>query len=266
MATGTMRQDERELQIGETTIPYSVRRSERAEKKRIEVTPDGVLVIVPADAPAEGEGSAADYVQQRRRWLFNAVMDLREREAKLRESELRMGPQRWETGAKLMYRGRRLMLNIEEDPEADDVDIECRSRFHVTIPEGLGEKARRGKLRRAFGAWLKGRALRDAGTFCRRYAQRLDLEDELEDVRLEEQREMWATCGKDGVLRINWRLIQAPKVAMEYVCAHEVCHLRHRHHDEAFWRELGGAMPEWREAKERLEKWESARFEHRRSL
>jgi predicted metal-dependent hydrolase len=257
-----MNQGDKQLEIGETTIPYTVRRSKRAEQKRIEVTPeDGVLVVVPEDAPPEGEGSAAAYVRERRRWLYNAVMDLRER-----ESELRMGPQRWETGAKLMYRGRRLMLNIEEDAEVDDVEIECRSRFHVRVPEELGEKTRRAKLRRAFGAWLKGRASRDATKFCRRYAGRLELAEELEDVRLDEQEEMWATCTKDGVVRINWRLIQAPKVGMEYVCAHEVCHLRHRHHDDEFWRELGGAMPDWREAKERLEKWESSRFEHRRSL
>ena len=43
---------------------------------------------------------------------------------------------------------------------------------------------------------------------------------------------------------------------MEYVVAHEVCHLKHRHHDPVFWRTLGGIMPDWRERKVLLEEWE----------
>ena len=35
----------------------------------------------------------------------------------------------------------------------------------------------------------------------------------------------WGNCGRDGVIRINWRLIKAPLAALGYVVAHEVCHL-----------------------------------------
>ncbi len=100
--------------------------------------------------------------------------------------------------------------------------------------------------------------MRDARRFCGRYAERLGVEPE--GVRLGDQQHMWGSCGKDGVVRINWRLIQAPKFAMEYVCAHEVCHLLHRHHDDAFWGALSEVMVDWREAKERLEEWEKSLF------
>lgn len=43
------------------------------------------------------------------------------------------------------------------------------------------------------------------------------------------------TCGKDRVIRINWRLVRARLAAMEYVVAHEVCHLRYRTRSRAFW-------------------------------
>ena len=55
---------------------------------------------------------------------------------------------------------------------------------------------------------------------------------------------MWGSCGRDGVIRINWRLIQAPAAAMEYVVAHEVTHLVERSHGPAFWSALGEVMPE----------------------
>ena len=256
--TGSQNQDRRELHIGATTIPYRVRTSRRAREKRIEVTPTEVVVIAPEDTPTEGRGSVEEFLASRQRWLFNTVTDLRRREAGKASI-----PQTWQSGAKLMYRGRNLMLIIQE-ADVEKVSIRCRSRFHVEVPRGLSESRRRAALRHAFGGWLRGRALRDAREFCEKYAARLG--ESYEAVELSDQQDMWGTCEKDGVLRINWRLIQAPKFAMEYVCAHEVCHLVHRHHDEAFWDVLGEVMVEWREAKERLEEWEVSTFEWGRDL
>jgi predicted metal-dependent hydrolase len=45
---------------------------------------------------------------------------------------------------------------------------------------------------------------------------------------------------------------------LEYVVAHEVVHLLHRHHGDAFWETLGSVMPDWRERKVNLESWESS--------
>jgi predicted metal-dependent hydrolase len=61
----------------------------------------------------------------------------------------------------------------------------------------------------------------------------------------------------DRVLVQDGRLIQAPAAAMEYVVAHEVCHLAERHHGPAFWAKLGEAMPDWNERKAALEGWEN---------
>jgi len=47
---------------------------------------------------------------------------------------------------------------------------------------------------------------------------------------------------------------------MEYVVAHEVAHLVHRHHGPEFWRLLSQAMPDWGDRKVMLERWEG---EHR---
>jgi predicted metal-dependent hydrolase len=136
----------------------------------------------------------------------------------------------------------------------DRVEIECRSRFHVSVPRDLDELARLEAVRDAFDAWLRERALKDARAFARRYQTRLGVE--AAGVRIGNQRRSWGTCGKDGIVRINWRLIQAPAAAMEYVVAHEVCHLAERHHGPAFWDRLGVAMPDWRERKAALEGWE----------
>lgn len=239
-----------EFWIGELKIPYRVRVSARARVKRLEVVPGEVVVIVPEGATPEGPESVEAFLRKKQRWLYEAYTDLQRQRRESGAAE-----QVWERGAKLMYRGRRLMLEIEEG-DVKKVSIRCRSRFYVRVPRGLSGAARRAALRHAFHGWMRGRALKDARYFCRRYAARLGEEYEGAPVEVVDSRDMWGSCGRDGVLRINWRLIQAPRVALEYVCAHEVCHLLHRNHGPEFWEALGELMPGWRAAKGELERWE----------
>ena len=56
------------LQVGATDIPYAVRFSTKANRKRIVVTPDGVEVIAPKGTPLEGTGSVVAFVRRKRRW------------------------------------------------------------------------------------------------------------------------------------------------------------------------------------------------------
>jgi len=62
----------------------------------------------------------------------------------------------------------------------------------------------------------------------------------------------WASCGAGGSLNFHWKLLMAPVRVLDYVIAHELCHLRHRDHTSAFWNEVDKAMPDYRERKDWL--------------
>ena len=96
------------------------------------------------------------------------------------------------------------------------------------------------------------------------YAANLGIE--AKGYRLSQARSRWGSCGKDGVVRVHWRLIQAPKAAMEYVVAHELVHLLCRNHSPEFWGKLAGTMPDWAEARELLERWEGAHRAERQGV
>ena len=100
----------------------------------------------------------------------------------------------------------------------------------------------------------RSRARLDIQHFARVYTRKLGVN--LQDVKFSEQKWVWGTCDKDGTIRINWQLIHAPLAALEYVVAHEVVYLLHRHHGDAFWETLSSVMPDWRECKACLESWE----------
>lgn len=234
------------LTIGETVIPYEVRYSDRAKRKRVVVTPAGVEVVAPAGTPLDGSDGVWAFVDQKRRWVFDASREIDAQHRKLLT-------QRYASGAKLQYRGRWLMLDVQTAP-VDAVEIVCRSKFHVTVPEDLGEVERLSAVADAFEGWLRERAERDLMRFGRRHEKVLGVE--AAGFRLSEAKHRWGSLGRDGVVRVHWRLAQAPAAAMEYVVAHEVAHLLIRNHSPEFWQVLARSLPDWAERKAMLEAWE----------
>lgn len=225
---------------------YVLRFSEKATRNRLSVRPDGsVEAVAPRGASAAGVES---FVVSKRKWLIQKLESVRSR-------QMLAQPQRYESGAKLLYRGRQLMLRVER-AKVSQVEIECRGRFYVRVPQRWSAARREGEIAAAFDAWLRERCDADVHRLARRYAAALVVD--LKHARIGDQKGMWGTCGRDGVVRINWRLIQAPVAALEYVVAHEVCHLRHRSHDAKFWQVLTTAMPDWQDRKALLEQWEGA--------
>lgn len=234
------------LQVGDTTIPYAVRYSTKASKKRIVVTPEGVEVVAPAGTPLEGQDGVYAFVDAKRRWMFDATQEISDQHRKLLI-------QKYASGAKLQYKGRWLMLDVQAG-DVGQVEIICRSKFHVVVPLGLEGVEKLEAIRAAFNGWLRDRALRDLLRFGHRHEERLGVE--VEGYRLSEAKSRWGSLGWDRVARVHWRLVQAPAAAMEYVVAHEVAHLIHRNHSPEFWQTLGRTLPDWAERKAMLQRWE----------
>ena len=238
------------LMIGKTRIEYEVRFSPRARRQRIVVTPGKVEVIAPEGTPLKGLDSVHSFVASRKRWLYDSVKEVEKKQAKLQL-------QQYASGAKIQYRGRWLMQDVQP-ADIDQVRVDYRSKFHISVPRSITEGDRPAAIREALESWLKDKAGSDLQAFTRRHAKRLGVTPA--GARLSDSKHSWGTCGKDDIIRVHWRLVQAPKVAFEYVVAHEVAHLVHRNHSPEFWQTLARTMPGWEEAKALLEGWE---VEHR---
>lgn len=89
-------------------------------------------------------------------------------------------------------------------------------------------------LDRRVSDFLKREATRDLETASRRYAQMLGLS--LRRVSVRDQSSRWGSCSSTGVLSFSWRLILAPPFVLDYLAAHEVCHLVELNHSARFWR------------------------------
>jgi predicted metal-dependent hydrolase len=71
-------------------------------------------------------------------------------------------------------------------------------------------------------------------------------------VQIKEIGYRWASCLKNGDLHFHWKCLMAPLTVIDYIVVHELCHLHHRDHSEAFWNEVDKVLPDYRERKEWL--------------
>lgn len=63
----------------------------------------------------------------------------------------------------------------------------------------------------------------------------------------------WGSCQPStGRICINTRLALYPPECLEYVVIHELCHLRERGHGPKFYALLDAALPQWKQARDRL--------------
>jgi len=82
-------------------------------------------------------------------------------------------------------------------------------------------------------AYLKTLARERLVTASEHYADMLGWE--IGAVTLRDTRSRWGSCTSDGRLMYSWRLVMAPPAVLDYVAAHECCHLIEMNHSDAFW-------------------------------
>lgn len=235
-----------EITIGSRTIPYEVRRSTRAGRKRIEVTPAGVRVVAPAGAPMP---DIERFVRSKRRWLHDKTEEIRAEVERLRADT----PQGFHSGAKILFRGRFLKLRVQSG-DVDQPELRYRTAFHVMVPADLEREDREPVVRDLVERWIEQRLTEDAWEVVRRRGERHGLEPR--GVRIKDQRTLWGSCGRDQVVRLARKLARVPKPVFEYVVVHELCHLEHRDHSAAFWTLVRRVLPDYRERKDWLEQHE----------
>jgi predicted metal-dependent hydrolase len=234
-----------------TTIPYRIRRSERARRARILVDGDGVEVVVPRRFPLR---EVEPFVEEKRAWIERTLKRLRETEAELPAARL-------EDGGFVPYLGESLRLSVRVEPGRQREHVARRGdELRVALAPDPGRPPpdaqlplldaeqqpapAEGALRDALERWYRKRARAEV-------APRLDAAcaragTSYTRLQIRGQRTRWASCSSNGAMSFNWRLLLAPEEVLDYVVEHEVAHLERLDHSPRFWRLLASRCPDWR--------------------
>ena len=69
-----------------------------------------------------------------------------------------------------------------------------------------------------------------------------------------------ASWGRDGTMRLNWRLIQVPDWMVDYVVVRQLVQLQHGGRERTSREAFEGVMPDWRFRRESLRREEPRLF------
>ncbi len=75
---------------------------------------------------------------------------------------------------------------------------------------------------------------------------------EIRNIFLKYNTSNWGSCSHQGNINISTRLLLAPEDVLDYVCVHELSHLKEKNHSPSFWKLVETAMPDYKEKKKWL--------------
>lgn len=209
----------RALQLNGRMVDFTLKRASR-RSVGLKIGPGGLTVSVPQRFPlAELDA----ILHQKANWIAS----------KLDAMAACPEPAALVEGAHIDWLGEPHALQIgfsRARVEADSLQLVAHSA--ADIPAAL-EKL----MRREARVFLAERLALWAGRLNLRY----------HDFKLSSAGTRWGSCTSGAVIRLNWRLMQAPLPVIDYVVIHELCHLVELNHSERFWTLVASACPDWRQ-------------------
>jgi hypothetical protein len=152
------------------------------------------------------------------------------------------------SGETHLYLGRQYRLKLRKNKETSVKLI--GKFFHVSSEDPNN----RDKVKEALDAWYMRQAEK---MFLSKTDEQLSHPPLLKlmpnKITIQRMVKRWGSCTKTGNIRLNLNLIKAPLYCIEYVIAHELCHLRVHDHSPSFYRLLSRLMPDWEKRKARLD-------------
>ena len=213
-----------------TNSEFSIRRSDRAKRLRISISPVGdIEVVVPKRVSTT---DVQHFIQAQKSWISRNKLRIES----LRSSELNMAMpgcikfpavnESWEVS----YHQELVKARIEEKRVTNSallcLTFENRDHVGELLRKWLSEKAKRALL-----PWVK-RTSEETGL-------------DYSSARVRGQRTRWASCSARKNINLNRCMLFLGPEQVRYLMVHELCHTRHMNHSRKFWNLVEQFVPDY---------------------
>lgn len=179
------------------------------------------------------------FLKKKWRWIDEQITFFKKYQKKVYKKE-------YVSGESFYYLGRQYQLVVKKADE----DKVILSRGKLTVHTTLG-KDHKAHIKLLTDMWYKEKAkeiFRERFNILYNhfgYKKKILL-------RVAPMKRKWGSF-KGTTVTLNPLLIQADKQAIDYVLAHELCHVRYKNHNKKFWQLLDKMCPGWEKVKDKLE-------------
>jgi len=216
-------------------------RLRRARRRTIgfQIDDQGLTVSAPRWVSQRDIESA---ILEKERWIRSRMEQWRQWRAKRKLPNVRFAD-----GGRLPFLGAEIILRLRPELRTHELASgPAGDELRLALPLDASEE----RVRDTVQAWLKEQARRV-------------LEERLLDLSarnsvnftswaLSSARSQWGSCGADGRIRLNWRLVHFALPVIDYVVAHELAHRKELNHGPEFWRQVARLLPGFEAARDHI--------------
>lgn len=228
------------IQIEDVIVNFQLRRSHRAKRLQMSVRSQQFEIVAP---PRVRNGEILQFVFAHQRWLKKQS----KQHAKQKPLQ-KIWPDEFSAGVAIPYRGAELQLQVEYGrngtPDLQGNDLIVPIPWEKSVVTEVVKYTKQQVLK-----WYQQQALSAIQKSIEHFCPKLGRWPK--GYALKQQKTRWGSCGITDKIYLNWLLILAPEGVLEYVVAHELCHLFHRNHGKRFWAKVASCFAEY----EQHEKW-----------
>jgi predicted metal-dependent hydrolase len=233
-APPTVKLGERSAWLDGRQVVYQLKRSKRKTIGFV-IDEKGLTVTVPRWLTLKELEVA---LQDKARWINVKLIEW----GRFQQLQLQSAI-RWEDGGEVKFLGQTLTLRL--NPQVQGVGLQ-----EQTLMVGLKLSATADQIKDRVHGWLQTQARAHFATRIAHYANLLGKGPTR--WGLSSARTRWGSCGADGAVRLNWRLIHHQTDLIDYVIAHELAHLKELNHGPRFWKTVEQLFPAYQQARGRL--------------
>lgn len=225
-------------------LPVIFQKKRRQKTLRIRVRPDAVYVSAPMFT---SQRSMQKFLDEHSQWVNKQIQRLSDFEAR-REEVLKESLNRFMINGKeysirwQMYKMARYQYKFIID-KAEELVISCPLECDQRAVKVLIYKR------------LADRILKQRFEIIKQ-----EMGYSVHRIYIRSQKTKWGTCSSKGNISLNWRLVKCPDWVQDYICVHELCHLKEMNHSKSFWKLVKSFRPDYKKAEDWLRKHEQMLF------
>lgn len=223
-----------------TNIQYLLNK-DRRKNSYIQIKDGEVIVKVP-------KSSTQEYIDtlliEKLNWIQRKLNQSKNSEHKLK----------YENGTDIFVLGKKLILRINFSDKIKRTRLENTGKeliiYFPNDAKSLPKDELKLKTKKIIDNYYKSIAKEEVASAMEDLKQRtglFPLEWNIKNLKA-----TWGICSSKKKISINQNLMAYSRYSIEYVCLHELCHLKYMNHSKEFWNLVEYYMPDYKKAKKEL--------------
>lgn len=210
----------RQINYGNSTITYSVIKTNRVKTSQIDVDSKGVTVRTPI---TKKDSEITRLIQDKSKWIYLKQLEFKKQQLEISKSLYKNN---------VFYKGKQIPLEVKTNQKTNSIEY-VKGKFIVYLKKNYSKL----QIKKLYDNWIFEKASKYLILRTKKISSKIGIKPSKIEVKSLKNR--WGSVTEQGVLNLNSNLLKTPIAVTDYVIIHELCHFKINDHSERFWKYVG---------------------------